>query len=635
MKGRFGDAYGLQTEFLPRTSLTPVPSRDDGGGNPIEPRPDALHFVSVTIAGILSPEPCGRVSMTKRFCFLIWVVVLVLPGSDLCGQNTNCALPPAGMLSWWRAEGNGLDNEGIHHGTVMGGGGFAPAKVGRGFVFSGSGDDYLNLPPNLFPMPTSGSGNTPFSFELWFQTASGGVILGQQDQRPFDPVAANVPAIYVGTNGHLHVLMFWGVESLLQSSNSVADGLFHHVAVTYDGNTEILYLDGTAIDSLSFTQESYAGIYFYQLGTGWTDGWPSTPGGWWPFTGTVDEPALYMRALSGAEVASLYQAGSAGKCGPPPGRALVHRYSFNEPAGSEVAIDSISASHGQLVFANPDPPYTNGFPDGSDFTGTGRLALRGTNGYVSLPPRLSSWFSNATFEAWVTWNGPSTSVWQRVWDFGFNDLGTNRSGIGTNYIIFSPSRGGTELMGFEETTVNPFGTDIDPNSLILYGQGKMPLGQLTYIAVTYDPLTNSSKLYVNGLLVSTASKPLNPLRNFTDYNNWLGRSQWTRDPFYNGEYEEFRIWDGVLTGEEIAAHHAAGPNEQFVRVHPRLFCGRSGSDFVLSWYTNYATEFKLQSASSPGAATWVNETNPVVVTNGTYQVRLPFTATEKFYRLKR
>src|SRR6188474_656097 len=112
--------------------------------------------------------------MTKAFWRLSALGCYALSAMDGLAQSTNCALPPAGMLSWWRGEGNGLDYEGIHHGTVMGGGGFAPAKVGRGFVFSGSGDDYLNLPPNLFPMPTSGSGNTPFSFELWFQTASGG-----------------------------------------------------------------------------------------------------------------------------------------------------------------------------------------------------------------------------------------------------------------------------------------------------------------------------------------------------------------------------------------------------------------------------------------------------------------------------
>ena len=569
--------------------------------------------------------------------FSIWAVIAsYLMQTAVCCAQTNCIEPPADMISWWRGEGNGLDNEGINHGTVMGGGGFAPAKVGRGFLFSGGGDDYIALPPDLFPMPSSGTGNAPFSFEFWFKTTAGGVILGQQDQLPFGTdIAGNVAAIYVGTNGHLYALMFWGVQDPLESPSSVADGLFHHVAITYDGIMETLYLDGTGIASTALTQEAYAGTYYYQLGTGWTDGWPATPGGWWPFTGAVDEVSMYLRGLTSEEVSTIYQAGSYGKCGPSQNSAMVYRFSFNEPAGSDVAVDSVSAARGELLFAGAEPPYTNGLPDGSGFTGTGRLSLRGTNGYLSLPPRLISWFSNATFEAWVTWNGPATSVWQRVWDFGYNDLGTNRSGTGTNYIIFSPSRGGTEVMGFEETIVNPFGQDIDPYSLILYGTGKMPIGQLVYLAVTYDPMTNSAKLYVNGSLVSSIEKSLNPLRQFTDYNNWLGRSQWSRDAFYNGEYEEFRIWDGVLSAEEIAAHSAAGPNQEFVRVRPRIFHTRFGSDFILSWNTNYASEFRLQTANSPLSPTWNNVNISVEATNTRYQVRLPMTESSAFYRLKK
>ena len=46
------------------------------------------------------------------------------------------------------------------------------------------------------------------------------------------------------------------------------------------------------------------------------DGWPATPGGWYPFNGIVDEASLYARALTASEVTSLFQAGSAGKCAP-------------------------------------------------------------------------------------------------------------------------------------------------------------------------------------------------------------------------------------------------------------------------------------------------------------------------------
>src|SRR5207237_6866859 len=35
-----------------------------------------------------------------------------------------------------------------------------------------------------------------------------------------------------------------------------------------------------------------------------------------PFVGAIDEPAIYGRSLSGAEILAIYNAGSAGKCPP-------------------------------------------------------------------------------------------------------------------------------------------------------------------------------------------------------------------------------------------------------------------------------------------------------------------------------
>jgi hypothetical protein len=300
-----------------------------------------------------------------------------------------------------------------------------------------------------------------------------------------------------------------------------------------------------------------------------------------------------------------------------------------------MATDTISRSHGLLLFATTNAPYTNGTSDGSGFTGSGKLVLRGTNGYIGFPPRMISWLSNATFEAWVSWNGPSDSDWQRIWDFGFSDRGTNASGFGTNYIIFSPSRGGTRQIGFEETIANPFGTQPDPNAVILYGNNQMPIGQEIYIALTYDPLNGSSSLYLNGNLVSSTNRTLNPMKNFTDYNNWLGRSQWERDPFYNGEYDEFRIWDGVLSAQDIANHYAAGPNEQFTLIRPYLFITHAANQLFITWYTNHADGFQLESAVSLKAPNWQAVTNAPTFTNGTSQVRVAVPSAAAFYRLKK
>jgi len=93
-------------------------------------------------------------------------------------QAQNCIPPPSRLAHWWRGEGNGFDTISIQDGVLIGGVQFGVGKVGTGFSFSGSGDDYIALPQNLFPMPDSGAGTDPFSFEVWSQTTVGGAILG-------------------------------------------------------------------------------------------------------------------------------------------------------------------------------------------------------------------------------------------------------------------------------------------------------------------------------------------------------------------------------------------------------------------------------------------------------------------------
>lgn len=550
-------------------------------------------------------------------------------------QAQNCLPPPAGLVHWWRGEGNGFDSISIQDAVLIGGVQFAPGEVGTGFSFSGSGDDYIALPQNIFPAPVSDTGTTPFSFEVWFQTTVGGGILGQQDLVPFNSTLGGyVPALYVGTNGLLYAQMFWGTGAQLVSTNLVNDGQFHHALVTYDGAVENLYLDGVLIGATPFVQQGYSSNYYYELGTAYTGGWDGAPGEWFPFTGVIDEASLYDRALSPAEAVALFKAGSAGKCAPPgAGLVLRHRYSFDGSPSSLVVTDSVRGANGLLVYGSPGPPYTNGTPDGSAFTGTGTLQLNGSSGCVSLPPRLLSSLSNFTVEAWVTWNGPGTSTWQRVFDFGISDRGTNANGIGTNYVIFTPAQGGSGLPGFEETTVNPFGTVVDPLALVLTGPNPMPIGQEVYVAITYDPLGSSTRMYLNGALVSSSSNTVNATSHFTDYTDWLGRSQWDRDPFFNGSFDEFRVWQGVLTDQDIGSHYAAGPNEQFVSTRPLINIAPGGAGVVLAWPADGTAGFQLQSSSSLLVPAWVTVTNAVTMSNGIYSVALPDSAAA-FYRLK-
>jgi hypothetical protein len=225
-----------------------------------------------------------------------------------------CVAAPANLTAWWKGEGTSNDETTLY--TAVGSFNVSAGLVGNAFGFSKQLSSFLSFPAGVFP---SQPGNGAFSFEAWFQTSQGGVILGQQDSAAYGtPQNGWSPAIYVGTDGNLYVEMFYsGTVNQTVSPVVVNDNQWHHVAVTYDGNQEITYLDGASIgQSSSYTQVSNGSPLSYQLGTGYTSNWPATNNGWYTFTGLIDEATTYSRALTGAEVFSIAQAGSYGKCDP-------------------------------------------------------------------------------------------------------------------------------------------------------------------------------------------------------------------------------------------------------------------------------------------------------------------------------
>lgn len=577
-------------------------------------------------------------AMSKFKVLCVGTALLALPGT--IHSQSNCFPPPSGLIAWWRGEGNALDSAGNNNATLVNGVTFTNGMVGQGFLISGGGNDYVALPQNVFPFPSTGTGNLPFTFEVWFRTSSEGVILGQQDHAPFTGMAGWVPALYVGTSGLIYGHLFEGAGSPPWISNSVPvnDGRFHHTAVTYDGTNEFLLVDGVVVASMPFTQKGYgSGNYEYQLGTGYTAGWPDTTGGWMPFAGVIDEASLYNRALATNEIAAIYNAGSAGKCtaAEPAAPVLQHRYSFNEAAGTKVVTDSVGGANGALEFASASAPYTNGPADGSGFNGSGQLTLAGTNGFVALPPNLVSKLSNLSLEAWVTWGGPASLAWQRILDFGSDNNGTNASGTGTNYLLLTPCDAASKL-SFETTTLPPNGQTNDPDALNLDSSSAFPVGKETYIAVTYDPVGRSSQLFVDGALVNSFAGPLDALNKLMDYNEWLGRSQWSQDPFFTGQFDEFRIWSGVLSQAQITNHFVAGPDELLgTSIQPWLSIVQSRGQVILSWPSSTGSGFQLEYSPSLRSGGWLAVTNSIALSNASFTVTCPASAGPVFYRLRR
>lgn len=91
------------------------------------------------------------------------------------------------------------------------------------------------------------------------------------------------------------------------ASTAVPINQWTHFAATYDGSYMAIYINGSLNTLSVYNKGIFAGTVPLVIGA-------ATPGGDSPFAGRIDEPAVYNRALSAAEILAIYNAGSVGKC---------------------------------------------------------------------------------------------------------------------------------------------------------------------------------------------------------------------------------------------------------------------------------------------------------------------------------
>ncbi|WP_240766312.1 LamG-like jellyroll fold domain-containing protein [Paraburkholderia flava] len=163
------------------------------------------------------------------------------------------------------------------------------------------------------------------------------------------------------------------------------------------------------------------------------------------------------------------------------------------------------------------------------------ISLDGSTGYVNLPDDLIVDVADFTIASWVNWNGGA--AWQRIFDFG---SGTGR------YMYLSPKGGPNNRVRFAITTNGSYG------EYRIDGTAALPTGQWTHIAVTLQGTTLT--LYINGVAAnSVANVPFAPWRVGPTAQNWIGRSQFSADPFFNGLVDDFRIYRGALSASQVEA----------------------------------------------------------------------------------
>jgi hypothetical protein len=218
-----------------------------------------------------------------------------------------------------------------------------------------------------------------------------------------------------------------------------------------------------------------------------------------------------------------------------PPAVMTHRYSFfSEANGSATAIDTVGSANGTL---NGDAAITNG-----------QLILNGATGtYLSLPANIiTSAYSGATIEAWASFGALPVNCFF----FGFGN--TDSSGAGEDYIFCAPEAGRVAITGADP------GYTGEQNA----ASGANWSGQTNlHIVAVFEPPAGYISLYTNGALAAINNAVTTPLSSVNDVDSYIGRSLYTADPYAPFNVEEFRIYNGPLTPQQIALDAASGPSQ--------------------------------------------------------------------------
>jgi len=171
----------------------------------------------------------------------------------------------------------------------------------------------------------------------------------------------------------------------------------------------------------------------------------------------------------------------------------------------------------------------------ASLSGLGKaMRFDGLNDYVDLP--IGTLLSTSTSMTIATYANmaESTSSWQRIFDFG---TGT------ANYMFLTPRQGtaGTMRFAIRTSTIG---------EQMATGPVTLPAGW-HHVAVVIDSVAMQLRLYMDGTLVATGATTLLPKDLGVTNQNWLGRSQYTADGFYNGSLDDFRIYNRSLSESEI------------------------------------------------------------------------------------
>jgi hypothetical protein len=457
----------------------------------------------------------------------------------------SCDPAPIGLLAWWPADGNALDVRSRLNGTLTGGT-YVAGKNGQGFHF--------NAGEKLSATDSGGALNaigSEITIEAWIKLEPNAIhpnrdisaYIGKEGfpGEPFamlfetGTIGGGAPGPQLAANQHQ-------VEYILTNSSgtrvhnqrtgviATADGNYHHFAVTYRSSDPVtsnvkIYIDGvlqatninTVSDQISGNIKADTSIPVSIGALGSTGNGTS-----------IDETALYNRALSAAEIGAIVNAGASGKC---------------KPTATTAPAGTVGWWGGDGDPRDISGNNNNGLLNGGAAFAVGKVgqafSFNGTGSFVSTPSPPTTATDNWTMETWM--NPSNLSQQGMVMSNGFDDGSTGNGysfGIG-NGCTGSGCGSGNKLQGLLNGVAFLDGGFTFPNANAWY-----------HVVMLRD--SGTVKFYVDGVQTPSTSTatPTAP----TEFR--IGGQNGVR--FFNGLVDEPTVYNRALTVPEIQSIFSAG-----------------------------------------------------------------------------
>ena len=508
MVGVLQTTWGKVSELVPTKSMI----IDDGSGTPVKVV-GPIHYVEngdfVRVTGIASIEKNGDAHtrvLRIRNADDVATIGVTRPHKDPI-ISLSAADLPSGVLSVWQNDGS-LGGVFSYEVTKLSTGKYAGRKY---VLFSGT-----NRMKSNFVAPDSIGGNGQWTVLVWALNPAIGVdecILSWARRGGQDGTGAQINFGSSVTSG----ATYHGGVTDMPFLDLPVPGMWQHIAVTFDGSVERLYLNGVLCNQENKTLSIYKNMPFY-LGCGYRLS-GSTYAAECPYSGAIASIRVYDYALSAGEVSAIAES----------------------EADPIVSLDAGRLAEGSLSsWAN------NGRLGGAFYSELGVPVVENIGRLKGATFDGADWLrSTFIVPTSITGNG-QWSVHMRVYNPEFaaeeavvswaargGEYGTNAQiNYGNSPISGAVAHGGALDMGF--------------------GTSQPSAGVWQMVTVTFDGITE--RIYVNGKSGPTEDKTLNITPGFPMF---LGSAfaydgtAFIPTVFFSGSINQLKVFDRVLSATEI------------------------------------------------------------------------------------